>query len=160
MVCGVNGSTGPRVSSGKLAQSRFVCIDRPMAELLGALLRGLVVGVGHVVAAINPYELWEARQRRRRLAALARGEPAEIPCVLLDPGLTGGQHQQGWLVVGHPPVTWRAKQGAESMAFAPGPLTMEAVDEQAVTFCTEDGRTELRLHPDEAPTVLHALGGP
>jgi len=131
-----------------------------MAELMGALIRGLVVVVGHVVAAINPYELWEARQRRRRLAALARGERAEIPCVLRDPVLTGGQHQQGWLAVGHTPVTWQAKQRAESVVFSPGPLTMEAVDEQAVTFRSEDGRTELRLHPDEAPHVLHALGGP
>ena len=125
-----------------------------MAELLGALIRGLVVVVGHVVAAINPYELWEARQRRGRLAALARGERAEIPCVLRDPELTGGQHQQGWLAVGDPPVTWRAKDRAESALFSPGPLTMEAVDRQAVTFRSEDGRTELRLHPDEAPHVL------
>jgi hypothetical protein len=131
-----------------------------MAELLGVLIRGLIVVVGHVVAALNPYELWEARQRRRRLAALARGERAEIPCVLRDPGLTGSRHQQGWLAVGDPPVTWRAKDRAESTVFSPGPLTMEAVDRQAVTFRSEDGRTELRLHPDEAPRVLHALGGP
>ena len=44
--------------------------------------------------------------------------------------------------------------------FSPGPLTMEAVDHQAVTFCSEGGRTELRLHPEEAPHVLRALGGP
>jgi hypothetical protein len=131
-----------------------------MAELLGVLIRGLVVLVGHVAAAINPYELWEARQRRRRLTALARGEPVEIPGVLRDPALTGGRHQQGWLSVGNPPVTWRAKDRAESVVFAPGPLTMEAVDQSAVTFRSGDGRTELRLHPDEAPHVLHALGGP
>jgi hypothetical protein len=131
-----------------------------MAELLGVLLRVLVVLVGQVVSALDLYALWEGRRRRRRLAALARGERAQIPCVLRDPALTGGRHQQGWLSVGGPPVTWRAKDPAESTVFSPGPLTMEAVDQKAVTFRSEDGRTELRLHPDEAPHVLHALGGP
>jgi hypothetical protein len=131
-----------------------------MAELLGVLIRGLVVLVGHVVSALDLYELWEGRRRRRRLAALARGERVEIPCVLRDPALTGGRHQQGWLSVGDPPVTWRAKDRAESVVFSPGLLTMEAVDRMAVTFRSEGGRTELRLHPEEAPHVLHALGGP
>jgi hypothetical protein len=60
-----------------------------MAELLGVLIRGLVVLVGHVVSALDLYELWQGRRRRRRLAALARGERVEIPCVLRDPALTG-----------------------------------------------------------------------
>jgi hypothetical protein len=131
-----------------------------MAELLGVLIRGLVVLVGHVVSALDLYALWEGRRRRGRLAALARGERAEIPCVLRDPALTGGRHRQGWLSVGDPPVTWRAKDATESVVFAPGPLTMEAVDQKAVTFRSEGGRTELHLHPDEAPPVLQALGGP
>jgi hypothetical protein len=131
-----------------------------MAELLGVLIRGLVVLVGHVVSALDLYALLEGRRRRRRLAALARGERVEIPCVLRDPALTGGRQQQGWLSVGDPPVTWRAKDRAESVVFSPGPLTMEAVDQKAVTFRSEGGRTELRLHPDEAPHVLRALGGP
>lgn len=39
----------------------------------------------------------------------------------------------------------------------PGELTMQAVDKQSVTFHSAGGRTELRLHPDEAPLVLRAL---
>jgi hypothetical protein len=35
---------------------------------------------------------------------------------------------------------------------------MVAVDKKAVTFRSEDGRTELRMHPDDAPHVLEALG--
>jgi hypothetical protein len=81
-------------------------------------------------------------------------------CVLRDPVLTGGRQQQGRLSVGEPPVTWRAKGRAASAVFAPGSLTMAAVDEQAVTFRVEDGRTELRLHPDEAAPVLRAIGSP
>jgi hypothetical protein len=45
------------------------------------------------------------------------------------------------------------------VAFDPGELTMQAVDRQAVTFHAAGGRTELRLHPDEAPAVLRALAG-
>jgi hypothetical protein len=130
-----------------------------MSELLGLLVRGVIVLVGHVVSALNPVELWEGRRRRGRLAALARAEPVEIPCVLRDPQLTQGRHRRGRLTVADPPVTWRAEGEAESAVFAPGPLTMVAVDAKAVTFHAEDGRTELRLHPDEAPAVLRALAG-
>ena len=129
-----------------------------MSELLGVLIRGLIVLVGHLVAAINPYELLEGRRRGRRLAALARGERVEIRCVLRDPVLTGGRHQEGRLSVGDPPVTWRAKGREETAVFSPGPLTMAAMDVKAVTFRSEDERTELRLHPDEAAPVLRAIG--
>ena len=131
-----------------------------MSELVGVLIRGVLVLVGHVVYAINPYELLEGRRRRRRLASLARGERVEIPCVLKDPVLTGGRHQEGRLSVRDPPVTWRAKGREEPAVFSPGPLNMAAVDEMAVTFRSEDERTELRLHPDEAAPVLRAIGSP
>jgi len=61
--------------------------------------------------------------------------------------------------VGGPPVTWRARERAAATEFSPGRLTLEAVDDKALTFRSEDGRIELRLHPDEAPHVLSALGG-
>ena len=102
-----------------------------MSELLGLLIRGVVVLVGHLASALDPVELWERRRRRGRLASLARAERVEIPCLLRDPLLTDGRQRQGRLAVGDPPVTWRA-----------------------------DGRTGLRLHPDEAPSVLRAIAGP
>jgi hypothetical protein len=133
-----------------------------MAELLGVVLRGLLAALGHLVSALDLYELWAGRRRRGRLAALARGERVQIPCVLRDPELTGGRHQEGRLVVGHPPVTWRARDGKTSRVFAPGRLTLEAADDKALTFRARsvDGWTELRVHPDEAPHVLSALAGP
>jgi hypothetical protein len=131
-----------------------------MSELLAALVRGLIVLLGHLAAALDLKELWEGRQRRRRRAALARGERIEVPCVLRDPELTGGGRTLGHLSVGGPSVDWLAGGGRAPVPFAPGPLAMHAVDERAVTFRAADGRTELRLHPDEAPLVLRALGSP
>jgi hypothetical protein len=82
----------------------------------------------------------------------------EYPCVLRDEELTGGRERRGWLVAGDGPVRWRSLR-EEPVVFEPGELTMQAVDRQAVTFHAAGGRTELRLHPDEAPAVLRALGG-
>ncbi|WP_410607025.1 hypothetical protein [Amycolatopsis sp. lyj-109] len=48
---------------------------------------------------------------------------------------------------------------SEQAVFEPGELTVQAVDRQAVTFQAAVGRTELRLHPDEASAVLRALAG-
>lgn len=131
-----------------------------MGELLGAVLRVLLTAAGQVLSAIDLHELWRGRRRRGRLAALARGERVAIPCVLSDPALTGGQRRQGRLWLGTQPLTWQADGRSEPAPFAPGPLTMEAVDAKAITFRSGDGRTELRLHPDEAPHVLSALGQP
>ncbi|EFL16904.1 predicted protein [Streptomyces sp. C] len=37
------------------------------------------------------------------------------------------------------------------------PLEPASADELSVAFRSEDGATELRLHPDEAPMVLRVL---
>jgi hypothetical protein len=127
-----------------------------MGEILGALVRGLVVLVGNLLSVVDVHELGSLRRRRARQAALARGERAEIPCVLQDPELTGGREQEGKLVLGDGPVKW-VTGGQPSAVFSPGELTMQAVDRKAITFHSESRRTELRLHPDEAPPVLRAL---
>ncbi|QKV76608.1 hypothetical protein [Amycolatopsis sp. Hca4] len=121
-----------------------------MGELIGVLLANLL-------PMIDMTELFGARRRRTRAAASARGERVEYPCVLRSEELTSGTERRGWLVVGDGPVRWRWSR-AEPVVFEPGELTMQAVDRQAVTFHAGAGRTELRLHPDEAGAVLRALG--
>ena len=129
-----------------------------MSELLAVVVRGLVAVLGHLAAMLDLAELWEGRRRRRRLSSLARGERADIPCVLQDPELTENQRREGWLGIGGGTrVSWRAKGDTRSTVFDPGPLTMEAVDEKAITFRSPARRTEVRVHPDEAPHVLRAL---
>ena len=130
----------------------------PMGELLAAAVRGLVVPAVFLVQVLDLQELWDRRQRRKRLASLARGETVDIYCVLTDPLLTVDVQREGKLSVGKLPVKWHAKGDPISVAFRPGPLTMVAVDKKAVTFRSEHGRTELRMHPDDAPHVLEALG--
>lgn len=127
-----------------------------MGELAGVLLRGIVVLVGNALTMIDMAELFGGRRRRARAAAFARGERVEFPCVLRDEEVTSGRERRGWLAVGAGPAEWRTPGGAP-VAFEPGELTMQAVDRQAVTFGSPGGRTELRLHPDEAPLVLRAL---
>jgi hypothetical protein len=126
-----------------------------MGEVLGILIRGLIVLGGNLLAAVDTVEFVGGRRRRSRQAALARGERAKVPCVLRDPELTDDREQQGGLLLGDGPVRW-VTPGRDPALFEPGELTMQAVDKQAVTF--HAGRTELRLHPDEAPAVLRALG--
>ncbi|WP_329052604.1 hypothetical protein OG738_08370 [Amycolatopsis sp. NBC_01488] len=118
----------------------------------------VVVLVGNLLTMIDMSELFGGRRRRARQAASSRGERVEFPCVLRDDDATSGRERRGWLAVGDGPATWRTP-GAEPVAFDPGELTMQAVDQQAVTFHAAGGRTELRLHPDEAPLVLRALAG-
>lgn len=112
--------------------------------------------IGHIFFVFfeRMYGRWDRRQRRKRLDALARDGRTEIPVVLTDMELTNGQERAGKLAIGGPQVLWREKGQAEAV-FEPGPLTMAAVDQEAVTF--QAGRTELRIHPDEAPHVLKAL---
>jgi hypothetical protein len=126
-----------------------------MVELLGAVVRGILALLGHVIPMLDLAELRERKLRRKRKAALEDGQRVRIPGVLTDPDLTGDREREGVLAVGGGPVTWRAKKETEWAEFSPGPLTMAAVDEMAITF--QSGRTELRLHPDEAPLVLRAL---
>ncbi|MGW3962172.1 hypothetical protein ACWED2_20280 [Amycolatopsis sp. NPDC005003] len=129
-----------------------------MGELVGVLVKGIVVVAGNLLTMIDTAELFGGRRRRARAAALARGSRVEYPCVLRSEELTAGRERRGWLVVGDGPVRWRVSR-SEPVVFEPGELTMQAVDRQAVTFHGAGGRTELRLHPDEAPAVLRALGG-
>ncbi len=129
-----------------------------MGELVGVLVKGIIVVAGNLLTTIDTVELFGGRRRRARAAALARGARVEYPCVLRSEDLTAGRERRGWLVVGDGPVRWRALR-EEPAVFEPGELTMQAVDRQAVTFSSAGGRTELRLHPDEAPAVLRALGG-
>jgi len=129
-----------------------------MGELVGVLVKGIIVLVGNLLTVIDTVELFGGRRRRARAAASAGGERVEYPCVLLSEELTAGRERRGWLVVGEGPVRWRALR-EEPVVFEPGELTMQAVDRQAVAFQAPGGRTELRLHPDEAPAVLRALGG-
>lgn len=126
-----------------------------MGELLGVVIRGLIVLVGNLLTAVDTVEFVGGRRRKSRQAALARGERVKVPCVLRDPQLTDDRERQGGLLLGDGPVHW-VTPGREPALFEPGELTMQAVDKQAVTF--HAGRTELRLHPDEAPAVLRALG--
>ncbi|MEA5361927.1 hypothetical protein VA596_20485 [Amycolatopsis sp., V23-08] len=126
-----------------------------MGELVGVLVRGFIVLAGNVLTMIDTAEFFGARRRKARQKALARGEQVKIPCVLRDPDLTDGREQQGRLLLGDGRLRWLAP-GRPPAAFEPGELTMQAVDEQAITFHAH--RTELRLHPDEAPAVLRALG--
>lgn len=123
--------------------------------MVGALVRGFIVIAGHILTMIDTAEFFGARRRSARRKALSRGERVKIPCVLRDPTLTDGREQQGRLLVGSGCVQWLAP-GRPPAPFEPGELTTQAVDEQAITF--HAGRTELRLHPDEAPSVLRALG--
>ncbi|WP_284747768.1 hypothetical protein [Amycolatopsis sp. RTGN1] len=116
----------------------------------------LVVLVGNLLTMIDMTELFGGRRRRARAAAAARGERVPVPCVLRSEELTEGRERRGWIAVGEGPATWRTP-GAEPVPFDPGELTMQAVDKQSVTFHSAGGRTELRLHPDEAPLVLRAL---
>ncbi|MEU0790966.1 hypothetical protein ABZ342_12935 [Amycolatopsis sp. NPDC005961] len=116
----------------------------------------LVVLVGNLLTMIDMTELFGGRRRRSRAAAFARGARVEIPCVLRSEELTAGRERRGRLAVGDGPVRW-LPVGGEAAEFDPGELTMQAVDRQAVTFHAAGGRTELRLHPDEAPLVLRAL---
>ncbi|NBH05183.1 hypothetical protein [Amycolatopsis sp. SID8362] len=118
----------------------------------------LVVLVGNLLTMIDMTELFGARRRRARAAASARGERVSVPCVLRSEELTEGRERRGWIAVGEGPATWRTP-GGEPEPFEPGELTMQAVDRQAVTFHSAGGRTELRLHPDEASLVLRALAG-
>ena len=118
----------------------------------------VVVLAGNLLTMIDMSELFGGRRRRSRAAAFARGERVEYPCVLRSEEVTEGRERRGWIAVGEGPATWRTP-GAEPVPFDPGELTMQAVDRQAVTFHSAGGRVELRLHPDEAPAVLRALGG-
>jgi hypothetical protein len=130
-----------------------------MTDWLGAVVRGAFTLVGQLGVALDMNELRDDRRRGRRLASLARGGRVEIPCVLRDAELTGNRRLEGILRVGGPPVFWQAKGEARAVVFDPGPLTLEAVGRKSLAFRSEGDRTELCVHPDEAPPILRALAG-
>ncbi|MGW6703650.1 hypothetical protein ACWGDE_01975 [Streptomyces sp. NPDC054956] len=129
-----------------------------MPELIAALFALLA----QAAAAINPALLVRGRRRRRRLSDHAQGRPVLVPCDLRDRELTGGAWAEGRLELppGGPggPVGWRAKgRTATARAADFPPLEAVSADEISVAFRSEDGATELRIHPDEAPMVLRVL---
>lgn len=142
-----------------------------MSEIIAALF----VLIAQAAAAVNPALLVRRRRRRRRLADHAQGLAVHVPCDLRDRELTGSAWAEGHLELpaGGPggPVRWRAKDrtageaaaGHAAAGEAAGKAarfpSLEAVsaDEISVAFRSEDGATELRLHPDEAPMVLRVL---
>ncbi|MFD8024929.1 hypothetical protein ACFXJO_41425 [Streptomyces lavendulae] len=130
-----------------------------MPELLAALFSLLA----QAAAAVNPVPLVRGRRRRGRLADHARGRAVRVPCDLRDRGLTAGQWREGHLTLppggADGPVRWQAKYAPVSLDARFPPLEPVSADGIGVAFRSEDGATELRLHPDEAPVVLRVLGG-
>ncbi|MFD0357162.1 hypothetical protein ACFVHW_25985 [Streptomyces sp. NPDC127110] len=128
-----------------------------MPELIAALFTLLA----QAAAAVNPALLVRRRRRLRRLADHARGIPVRVPCDLRDRRLTAGRWREGHLEL--PPggaagsVRWYAKGAPAALPAGFPPLEPVSADELSVAFRSEDGATELRLHPDEAPMVLRVL---
>ncbi|MBT2445966.1 hypothetical protein J7F03_02460 [Streptomyces sp. ISL-43] len=128
-----------------------------MPEIIAALL-GMVA---QAAAALNPALLVRGRRRLRRLTDHAQGRSVLVPCDLRDRELTGGTWAEGHLELppGGPggPVGRRAKGRTTSRTAGFPPLEAVSADEISVAFRSEDGATELRLHPGEAPMVLRVL---
>ncbi|MEU8778045.1 hypothetical protein [Streptomyces sp. NPDC048606] len=127
-----------------------------MTEIIAALFVLLALAV----AVVNPVPLVRGRRRLRRLADHARGLAVAVPCDLRDGDLTDGRWCEGLLELPPDgPVRWRAKGTAVTSRVDFPPLEPVSADEASLAFRSEDGRTELRLHPDEAPMVLRVLRG-
>ncbi|WEV26617.1 hypothetical protein OYE22_16495 [Streptomyces sp. 71268] len=114
--------------------------------------------VAEALAYANPFAWAQRRRRQRRLRRLARGETALFPCDVRDARLTDGQWRNGYLAVGPHPVAWQEKGRRQQVLGSWPPLLPVSADEISVAFRSQSGDTEIRLHPDEAPTVLRALG--
>ncbi|MCX5198453.1 hypothetical protein OOK31_31990 [Streptomyces sp. NBC_00249] len=130
-----------------------------MPELIAALFTLLA----QAAAAVNPALLVRRRRRLRRLADHAQGRAVHVPCDLRDRELTAGQWREGHLALppggAGGPVRWQAKDTQAGGETDFPPLEPVSADEISVAFRSEDGATELRLHPDEAPMVLRVLAG-
>ncbi|GAA4659785.1 hypothetical protein [Streptomyces youssoufiensis] len=114
--------------------------------------------VAEALAYANPFAWAQGRRRQQRLRRLARGETALVPRDVRDARLTGGQCKNGHLAVGPHPAAWQEKgRGRQTLGPWP-PLLPVSADESSVAFRSKSGDTEIRLHPDEAPSVLRALG--
>ncbi|MFG2880440.1 hypothetical protein ACGFYU_36415 [Streptomyces sp. NPDC048337] len=126
-----------------------------MPEIIAALFSLLA----EAAAAVNPALLVRKRRRLRRLSDHARGGTVRIPCDLRDRELTDGRWTEGHLEL-EPgrPARWCTKGATTAPPVDFPPLEAVSADELSVAFRSEDGATELRLHPDEAPVVLRVLG--
>uniref|UniRef100_A0AAU2JT33 Secreted protein n=1 Tax=Streptomyces sp. NBC_00049 TaxID=2903617 RepID=A0AAU2JT33_9ACTN len=131
-----------------------------MPEIIAALFSLLA----QAAAATNPAQLVRKRRRLRRLSDHAQGRTVQVPCDLRDRALTAGRWAEGHLELPPGgPARWTAKVRTTRAAAAASqpvdfpPLEPASVDELSVAFRSEDGATELRLHPDEAPMVLRVL---
>ncbi|MFF5719538.1 hypothetical protein [Streptomyces buecherae] len=114
--------------------------------------------VAEALAYANPFAWAQRRRRQQRQRRLAQGETTLVPCDMRDARLTGGQWKNGYLAVGPHPAAWQEK-GRGQQALGPWPpLLPVSADEISVAFRSQSGETEIRLHPDEAPSVLRALG--
>ncbi|MCX4541943.1 hypothetical protein [Streptomyces sp. NBC_01565] len=126
-----------------------------MSEIITALL----VLIAVVVTVGNPARLVGKWWRLRRLGHHARGRLVYVPCDLRDRELTGGHWREGHVELPPGgPARWREKGRTETAAIDFPPLEPVSADDISIAFRSEDGATELRLHPDEAPVVLRVLG--
>jgi hypothetical protein len=125
---------------------------------VGVLVTAFVcVLLGVIVPCLDSVSLIRSRLRQRRLAGLERGASVRVPVDLRDPELTCGAWENGHVVVGAGVPLWQARR-AVGVAFHCPELHMASADGETVAFRSETGRTELRVHAEEAPAVLRALG--
>ncbi|MFD4996072.1 hypothetical protein [Streptomyces buecherae] len=114
--------------------------------------------VAEALVYANPFAWAQRRRRQQRLRRLARGETALVPCDVRDARLTGGQWRNGYLAADPHPAAWQ-EEGRGQQTLGPWPpLLPVSADESSVAFRrSKSGGTEIRLRPDEAPSVLRAL---
>ncbi|MFE0171798.1 hypothetical protein ACFWZ2_05735 [Streptomyces sp. NPDC059002] len=128
---------------------------------MGELLAGLFRVVMEALAYFPPIGFVQKRRRKRRLAQLAQlaqGKDVRIPVDLKDPELTGSTWQNGHLLLGGRTTFWQPRKGrTNAVPFTAPALEMASADSATVAFRSPSGRTELRVHADEAPAVLRAL---
>lgn len=126
-----------------------------MGELLAGLFRVTLEALAYV-APIGPVR---NRLRKRRLARLAQGKDVRVPVDLKDTELTENTWENGHLLLGGDTVFWQPRKGnRNAVPFTAPPLEMTSADTATVAFRSVSGRMELRVHADEAPAVLKALG--
>jgi hypothetical protein len=123
---------------------------------VGVLLEAFVLVLLAVIACLDSVSLLRNVLRRRRLARLKRGFSVRVPVDLRDPELTRGTWENGHVLIGAGIPLWQPRR-AEGVAFHCSELHMASADSETVAFRSETGRTELRVHADEAPAVLRAL---
>ncbi|MEU4686002.1 hypothetical protein [Streptomyces xinghaiensis] len=127
-----------------------------MGDILAGLLRVVMEAITH----LNPVGLVQKRRRARRLKKLTRGESVSIPVDLRDPELTDGEWENGHILLGSEAPRWQpGRPDRTATRFFCPELRMTSADEATMAFRSESGRTELRVHSDEAPAVLRALQG-